>query len=740
MNLQFSDDLIKKITKVPFKKKQSRTGYASTYADDLKLLHELQVQQLEMEMQTEELRVDQRSLEQLNEMQHELLEFAPNGYISLTNTGYIHEVNITGSNLLGISKDQILNRLFLNFIHSVDQEIFKVCWFNLIETRDYQVFNVRLFRPYGHQIYVRIALSIIDFKNEFQVLLAMTDVTMLKQVEDAQSFLLGCSWAKSGKDFFKALAEYLSDSLGIDYVEIDKVVNDSAEAQSVAVYCDGHIKENIRYKIKESAVGSLLDQKSFCYFDGVSSLFPDDVIIQQIGAESITGVTLWGSEGKPIGIIVAIGRKPLTDSRLIDMILKLVSIRAAAEMEHRHLEDAIIRSRDELEVLVRERTAELEKLNEQLRNEIFVRKQQEEALVIAQEKYRIVADFTYNWETWMNPDGEFVYHSPSCRRITGYSVEEFMQDSSLIIQIVHPEDREMVRENFSNLQNDRTSDWSSEFRIITSDGEERWIGHHCQPVYDVNGKFMGHRGSNSDITHRKNQESVLLDSQKRLRQLTQWINEITEDERIRIAREIHDELGHLLTALKYDIDELINQSDLSLDLVKSELVIMMGMIDSLIDSVRKIATELRPGILDHLGLFPAIEWQIRQFRLRTKMCCVFNQSEMDVTFDKDETTIIYRILQEILTNITRHSKANHVKVVLTKNENDFILKVMDNGIGFELDETNKIKSLGLMGMQERALSIGGKLQIDSSLGQGTNITFRLPKAIENYATTELYNY
>jgi signal transduction histidine kinase len=231
----------------------------------------------------------------------------------------------------------------------------------------------------------------------------------------------------------------------------------------------------------------------------------------------------------------------------------------------------------------------------------------------------------------------------------------------------------------------------------------------------------------NQITQRKEAESILLDSQKHLRQLTKRMDAITEEERIRIAREIHDELGHLLTALKHDIEGLTSQSDLPMEAVKSELKIMIDMIDSLIDSVRKIATELRPGILDHLGLFPAIEWQIRQVRLRTKICCTFTMGKMEVTFDKNETTIIYRIVQEILTNIIRHSRATHVRVLLTKKDNCFVLKVIDNGVGFKPDESNQTASLGLMGMQERALSIGGELHIDSTPGKGTTITFLLPK-------------
>lgn len=727
-NLLSGNDLVKKLTEVPFQKKEARTGHPTTYAEDLKLLHQLQVLHLEMEMQHEHTHPNPLTLDELNRKQTELFEFAPNGYFALTPEGKIQEVNLTGANILGMARSRLVKQLFANYIVDEDQEVFRVCWFNLLETREYQVFKVSMLKPDGHKAYVRIALSVTRIKNEQYVLLAMTDVTMWKMVEEAQAFLLGCSWSESGKDFFQALAEYLGKSLEMDYVSIDKLIDDSLEAEAVSVFQDGRLINKPRYIITDSAFGKMLDRKSFCFPNGVHNLFKKDELMQQLKAESCAGVTLWGSEGKPIGLIVVIGRKPLMDPRLTEMVLKQVSIRAAAELEHRQLEEAILESRNELEIQVKERTGELQVINEQLRNEIRIRKQQEQSLKIAEEKYRTVADFTYNWETWINPEGAFIYVSPSCKRISGYKVEDFMHNPLLFVQIAHPEDRALVEEHFISALKGEVEVGALEFRIITRDGEERWIGHHCQPVFDANGRFMGQRGSNRDITQRKEAERILLDSQKHLRQLSQRMEAITEDERTRIAREIHDELGHLLTALKYDVEGLIHQENLSAEDLKSELGVMIDMVDSLIDSVRKIATDLRPGILDHLGLFPAIEWQIKQFQLRTKINCVFSLEEMDMTFDKNETSIIFRIMQEILTNITRHSEAKQVNILLSREGTNFVMEVRDDGVGFDPNESHRMSSLGLIGMKERALSIGGEIQIDSQPGAGTTVRLLLPRS------------
>ena len=265
--------------------------------------------------------------------------------------------------------------------------------------------------------------------------------------------------------------------------------------------------------------------------------------------------------------------------------------------ERKEAELALRQLNEELEERVSSRTAELQRINEELTKEIKIRKQKETELIKAEEKYRTIADYNYDWETWLNPEGQFIYVSPSCKRITGYSVYEFTMIRHYSTAIAHPDDREIVKQHFDNSIEGKLNNVSFDFRIITREGKVKWIAHSCFAVYNAHGVWLGQRGSNSDITARKNLESYLIDSQNKLRALTRHITALTEKERTSIAREIHDELGHMLTALKYDIDNLINEPELTAELARTELPVMSGMVESLIDSVRKIATELRPGIL-----------------------------------------------------------------------------------------------------------------------------------------------
>jgi signal transduction histidine kinase len=203
--------------------------------------------------------------------------------------------------------------------------------------------------------------------------------------------------------------------------------------------------------------------------------------------------------------------------------------------------------------------------------------------------------------------------------------------------------------------------------------------------------------------------------------LSSHLQNIREEERKHVAREIHDELGHLLTALKLDMEGLINGNNHPEENFKEKVLPLIDIIDAAIDSVKTIATDLRPAILDNFGLLPAMEWQIQQFRIRTKMECETEFDLQGYEFNNEDSTAIFRIFQEILTNISRHAKATKIWVAFKKEKETFQLIVKDNGSGFEVNKVSKIHSFGLLGMSERALSMGGQLTIESLKDIGTTV-------------------
>ena len=165
------------------------------------------------------------------------------------------------------------------------------------------------------------------------------DVPVHQQLDDTYRFLLECGVQRSGQSFFEALARYLSETLGMDYVCIDRLVGDGLSARTVAVYFDGSFQDNLTYALKDTPCGDVVGKRICCFPSGVSRLFPRDEALQEIGGESYLGTTLWSYDGKPIGLIAVIGRKPLADTSQAVSLLNLVALRAAGEMERMDAEE-----------------------------------------------------------------------------------------------------------------------------------------------------------------------------------------------------------------------------------------------------------------------------------------------------------------------------------------------------------------------------------------------------------------
>lgn len=226
---------------------------------------------------------------------------------------------------------------------------------------------------------------------------------------------------------------------------------------------------------------------------------------------------------------------------------------------------------------------------------------------------------------------------------------------------------------------------------------------------------------------RRRAQEQLRESHEQLRALSVYLQHVREEERTRIAREVHDELGQALTSCKLDLSLLANKLPKNLAPLKDKTKALSAHIDATIQTVRRIATELRPGILDHLGLIAALEWQANEFQTRTGIKCDVRSDLHEPALTADLATAFFRIFQETLTNVIRHAGATHVMVHLKEAAGRIILEVKDNGRGISPDEITNPRSMGLLGMKERAALLGGSFKIGlTSGGKGTLVTVSIP--------------
>lgn len=244
-------------------------------------------------------------------------------------------------------------------------------------------------------------------------------------------------------------------------------------------------------------------------------------------------------------------------------------------------------------------------------------------------------------------------------------------------------------------------------------------------VYE-NGKMIGTFGVNHNITELKEAYNKLEESQKQLQALAEYLEKIREEERTYIAREIHDDLGQTLTALKIDLSWLNKNYTQTKNIPSNKIKGMIDLVDQTIKSVQRISSKLRPGILDDLGLVATIEWATSEFEKRTDIKCNLNINPKNIILSENISIALFRIYQEILTNISRHANAKTVEIKIDKKKDYISLFVNDDGKGIDEKKIDDPKSLGLLGIKERVRGLGGTLEIKGIKGKGTKIKIILP--------------
>ena len=361
--------------------------------------------------------------------------------------------------------------------------------------------------------------------------------------------------------------------------------------------------------------------------------------------------------------------------------------------------------------------------------DITERKQAEQALRASEEQFRAMFDTASIGIAQAEPlTGQLLRVNPKMCEITGYSADELLK--MRVLDLTYTEDRQKDWDAFQRVVQGGTPEYRLEKRYLRKDGSLAWVNVNMTIVRDAAGQPARTMATIEDITERKQAEQKLERSGNQLRALSARLEKLREEERTRIASEIHDELGQALTAAQMDLrwveNNLSSTSPASRNELLDRVVEAAGFVESIISSVQRLAIELRPSALDSLGLEAAVRMEVRRFHQRCAISCSVSLPGPLAAIPPDVSTAAFRILQEALTNIARHAKASNVEVHIETCEDCFFLAVKDDGVGADPAKLFAPGSLGIFGMQERAAQLGGEVTLTRVLPHGTKVAVRIP--------------
>ena len=469
-------------------------------------------------------------------------------------------------------------------------------------------------------------------------------------------------------------------------------------------------------------------------FDWIFLMF--SAFIVACGTTHIMEVwTLWYPTYWVSGVLKALTAlvSVYTALALVPLVPKAIALPSPAQLEaanqglreqitqRQQAENALQSVNGELETRVKNRTLELAQINEELKTEIAERKRIEAELRASEERFRAIFNSAAVGIAQVDTDGRWLLVNQKLCDIVGYTPEELQ--SRTFQDITYPEDLNPDLEYVRRILADEIQTYSLDKRYIRKDSSLVWINLTGSLVREPNGKQKYFIAVIQDINERKRSQEIQLKMQERLKTLSSKLIEAQEAERRRLARELHDEIGQALTAVKINLQTLQHVSNVN----QAELPMQesIGIVEVALQQVRSLSLDLRPSLLDDLGLVVALRWYIDRQTQRSGIIGEFLAEPLTAKLSPNLETTCFRIVQEALTNIVRHAKAQQVTVELSQQETQLHLIIRDDGIGFDVyaarEKATKGVSLGLLGMEERVLLIGGQIEIKSVKEHGTEI-------------------
>lgn len=326
----------------------------------------------------------------------------------------------------------------------------------------------------------------------------------------------------------------------------------------------------------------------------------------------------------------------------------------------------------------------------------------------------------------LEPDGSpsFPYLSSGCHALLGVAPARLQAQPALLLDMILEEDRQAYQESMAQSAAD-LSPWNWEGRLWIEDWKDtKWVNLRATPHRLATGALQW-EGIMTNITASKLEQAQLRRSRAQLAELSAHVETLKESERTRIAREIHDDVGGNLTAIKMALSMLARRLPANDSGLAEKAAYVDDLIDRTFDAVHRIAGDLRPSILD-CGIVEALEWQAKEFEKLSGLPCSFLCTHSEIDLDSQQATAVYRIAQEALSNVSKHAAASQVTLELKRFPDSLRLRVLDDGRGITRADRSKPQSFGLRGMRERAQALGGDLSVLPAAEVGTELRFTLP--------------
>ena len=625
-----------------------------------KLLHELQVHQIELEMQNEQLRQAQIAMEESRDRYVDLYEFAPVGYLTLSAAGQIKEANLTCCALLKTERKKLLHHRFSTFVAPECRERWNRLFTGVLQKNGASECEVRIKNGDGEHFYAQLNCVCLNKESEAPVVrIALTDVTQIRRAEEAmrewRQFVDCAHWGMSiGK-----MSDRTIRLANPAYARMHGYTQEELHG----IKADSLYAPESRTNLPQYAE---ILRGAGCYtFECVRQRKDGSTFFAMVDV-----ATVEGADGE---------------------ILYVASV-----------------------------------------TDITKQKESERALCESEELWTFALKGSGDgiWD-WNLQTGKVIF-SKRYKEMLGYAGDEVWNSLDEWKGRVNGEDMHHAMQKLEAYMDGKGAVYTTEYRMQCKDGRWKWVMVRGMVVSRAaDGRPLRMIGTHTDI-------SVHKQAEQQLRELTAHLQTVREEEKTMIAREIHDDLGGTLTALKMEAYCLAEE--LPAHKETAPLIEHVKQIAKLTDNatgvMRRIIAGLRPTILDDLGLLVALEWQCMEFQNRTSIRCrvsyvYADEENCEMEPDKDCSIALFRTLQESLTNVSRHSSATRVDVELFLNDSEIMLSISDNGRGMPENRVVGSSSYGILGMTERAEQLGGRIMFDSSSSGGLRVTVTLPLSADN---------